>query len=104
MKSESDWVNDMLCEMREGPLDCITAWEVTKALENMKKHKAPGVSATAAEMLQATGTGLKVGPGWTRSETRHPLTYLVYTACGAGRGISGDQASSFSLDHFKQCT
>ena len=32
MKSESDWVNDMLCEMREGPLDCIRAGEVTKAL------------------------------------------------------------------------
>jgi len=91
MKSESDWVNDMLCEMREGPLDCIRAGEVTKALEKMKKHKAPGVSATGPEMLQATKAGLKVGPGWTRSETRHPLIYLVYTTCCAGRRIEGDQ-------------
>jgi len=43
MKSESDWVSDMLCEMREGPVDCIKAGEVTKALEKMKKHKAPGM-------------------------------------------------------------
>jgi len=45
------------------------------------------VSATVAEMLQATEVGLKVGPGWIRSETRHPLIYLVYTACDAGRQI-----------------
>jgi len=28
-------------------------------------------------------SGLKVGPGHTKSETRHPLICLVYTACGA---------------------
>jgi len=87
MKSESNWVNDMLCEMKEGPVDCIRAVEVTKALEKMKKHNAPGVSATVVEILQATEVGLKVGPGWTRSETRHRLMYLVYTACW----IAGDQ-------------
>jgi len=102
MKSESDWVNDMLCEMKDGPVDCIRAGEVTKALEKMKNHKASGVSATVAEMLQATGVGLKVGPGWTTAETRHPLICLVYTACCAGRRIAGDQASS--LDYFKRCT
>ena len=33
MKSENDWVSDVLCEMKEGPVDCIRA--VTKALEKM---------------------------------------------------------------------
>jgi len=41
--------------VKEGPADCIKIDEVAEALKKTKKHKAPGLSALVAEMIQTTG-------------------------------------------------
>jgi len=51
MNEEKSWDHYTLCQIKEGPADCIRVEEVTKALERMKKHKAPGVSGLVTEML-----------------------------------------------------
>jgi len=39
----------------EGPADCSRIAEVRAVLKKMKRHKTPGLSGLAAEMIQATG-------------------------------------------------
>ena len=48
-------------ELKEGPADCIMIDEVAAALKKMKRHKAPGLSGLAAEMIQTTGD---IGTQW----------------------------------------
>jgi len=60
MNEDNNWDNDTFCEIKEGAVDCMRAGEVAKALEKMKKHKAPGLSVVVTEMLQATGNWSKL--------------------------------------------
>jgi len=34
---ENNWDNDTLCEIKEGPADCIRAGEVVKTFQKMKR-------------------------------------------------------------------
>ena len=52
---ENEWDHGISAGVKEGPTDCIKPSEVTAALKRMKKHKAPGLSGLAAEMIQAAG-------------------------------------------------
>ena len=52
---------DSSCAVKEGPADCIRMDEVTAALKEMKRHKAPGLSGLVTEMIQATG---EIGTQW----------------------------------------
>jgi len=47
--------------VKEGPAYCIRMDEVATALKKMKRHKAPGLSALVAEMIQSTGD---IGTQW----------------------------------------
>jgi len=55
MNEESYWDIVTFCNIKEGPVDCIRAGEMTEALKKIKKHKALGLSCVVTEMLQATG-------------------------------------------------
>jgi len=59
--------------VKEGPADCIKTSEVTAALKRMKKHKAPGLSRLAAEMILATGY---IGTQWMSCVILH-MTYIT---------------------------
>jgi len=57
MNEENEWDHMISAGVKEGPADCIKTSEMTAALKrmNMKKHKAPGLSGLAAELIQAAG-------------------------------------------------
>ena len=61
MNEESYWDIVTFCNIKEGPVDCIRAGEMTEALKKIKKHKALGLSCVVTEMLQATG---EIWVGW----------------------------------------
>jgi len=54
MNEENKWDHGISAEVKEGPADCIRIDEVAAAMKKMKRHKAPGLSGLAAEMIQAT--------------------------------------------------
>ena len=59
---ETIWCHHgILAEVKQRPADCIRIDEVVAALKKMKRHKAPGLSGLAAEMIQATGG---IGTQW----------------------------------------
>ena len=45
MNEENEWDHKISAEVKEGPADCIRMDEVRAALKEMKRHKAPGLSA-----------------------------------------------------------
>jgi len=53
MNEENEWDHKLSAEVKEG--DCIRMDEVTAALKEKKRHKAPGLSELVTEMIQATG-------------------------------------------------
>ena len=53
-------LNKLSAEVKEGPADCIRMDEV-RAAQEMKRHKAPGLSGLVTEMIQATG---EIGTQW----------------------------------------
>ena len=55
MNEENEWDHKISSEVKEGAADCIRMDEVRAALKEMKRHKAPGLSALVTEMIQATG-------------------------------------------------
>ena len=55
MNEENQWDHKISAEVKEGPADCIRMDEVRAVLEEMKRHKAPGLLGLVAEMIQATG-------------------------------------------------
>jgi len=54
MNEENEWDHMISAGIKEGPADCITISAVPAALKKMTKFKAPGLSETVAEMIQAT--------------------------------------------------
>ena len=50
---ENEWDHRISAGVKERPAGCNKTSEVTAALKRMKKHKAPGLSGLAAEMIQA---------------------------------------------------
>jgi len=54
MNEENEWDHGISAEVKEGPADCIRMDEVVTALKKMKRHKAPGLSGSSAEMIQDT--------------------------------------------------
>jgi len=48
-------------EVKERPADCIRIGQVAAALKKMNRHKGPGLSGLAAEMIRATGG---IGTQW----------------------------------------
>jgi len=61
MNEENEWDHRISATVKEGPANCIRIHEVAAALKKMKKHKAPGLSALVAEMIQTTGD---IGTEW----------------------------------------
>ena len=61
MNEENEWDHRISAGVKEGATDCVKTNEVTAALKRMKKHKAPGLSGLAAEMIQAAGD---IGTQW----------------------------------------
>ena len=60
MNEENEWDHGISAEVKEGPGDCIRISEVVAVLKKMKRHKAPGLSGSSAEIIQATeGIGTK---------------------------------------------
>jgi len=55
MNEENEWDHRILAGVEEGPADCIGINEVAAALQNLKRHKAPGLSGLVAEMIQTAG-------------------------------------------------
>jgi len=51
---ENEWDHGISAEVKEGPVDCIRIGEVAAALKKIKRHKAPGLSGSTTEMIQAT--------------------------------------------------
>jgi len=52
---ENEWDHKISAGVMEGPADCSRIAEVRAVLKKMKRHKTPGLSGLAAEMIQATG-------------------------------------------------
>ena len=63
MNAENDWYHATLCEIKEGPADCITVREVTKALEKINKHKAPGLSGVVTD-YRDVASYREIGVDW----------------------------------------
>ena len=55
MNEKNEWDHRISAGVKEGATDCVKTNEVTAALKRMKKHKAPGLSGLAAEIIQAAG-------------------------------------------------
>ena len=55
MNEENEWDHRILAKVKEGPSDCIRINEVAAALKKMKRHKPPGLSGLAAEMIKPQG-------------------------------------------------
>jgi len=53
INEDNEWDHRISAGVKEGAADCID--EVAAALKKMKRHKAPGLSGLAAEMIQITG-------------------------------------------------
>ena len=60
MNEENEWDHKLTAEVKEAPADCIRMDEV-RAAQEMKRHKAPGLSGLVTEMIQATG---EIGTQW----------------------------------------
>jgi len=54
MNEENEWDHRIEAPVKEGPGDCIRVVEVAAALKKMTRHKAAGMSALVAEMIQST--------------------------------------------------
>jgi len=54
-KLMNEWDHKISAGVKNGPADCIRIDEVAAVLKKMKRHKTPGLSALAAEMIQVTG-------------------------------------------------
>jgi len=54
MNKENEWDHRIEATVKERPADCIRMDQVAAALKKMKRHKAPGMSGLAAEMIQTT--------------------------------------------------
>jgi len=61
MNEENEWDRKISAEVKEGPADCIRMDEVRAVLKKMNRHKAPGLPALVAEMIQAKGD---IGTQW----------------------------------------
>jgi len=60
VNEENEWDHKISTTVK-GPADCIRIDEVAAALKKTKRHKAPGLSGLAEEMIQTTGD---VGIQW----------------------------------------
>jgi len=65
MNEQNEWDHGISVEVKEGPADCISRRisEVVAPLKKIKKHKAPGLSGLAPEMIQAKG-GIRIRTQW----------------------------------------
>ena len=90
-------------EVKEGPADCIRMDEMTAALKEMKRHKAPGLSGLVKEMIQATG---EIGTQWILDlcngivkegsipeDWKSSVVLPIYTRRDRSRGIRDDVTS-----------
>ena len=62
MNAKNEWNHRIQDGVKERPADCIRIDQVAAALKKLKRHKAPSLSGSVAEMIQATGD---TGTQWT---------------------------------------